>query len=141
MNRALQERYASYEWHLDRFAPVIARRTMEATLFLWGMDGETVDNATLITSEIATNAVKHVRPELRRTGLIQAHVGLSGDTLRFEITDPDPRAPRLIQAACGDEEYRGLMIVDALAKDWGFHIAAEGLGKIVWWTQVLPSRM
>ena len=64
-----------------------------------------------------------------------------GDTLRFEISDPDPRTPRLLQAADDDEQYRGLTIVNALAKDWGFDPAPGGLGKSVWWTQVTTSQV
>ncbi|MFE3451926.1 ATP-binding protein [Nonomuraea sp. NPDC059194] len=137
MIRALQERYTSYSWHLEGFTPVTARRAVEETLFLWGMPAESVDDAMLIASEIATNAAMHVRPELRRAGFIHAHIGQSSDTLRFEIADPDPRTPRLIQATSDDEQYRGLIIVDALAKDWGFYRASMGLGKIVWWTQAV----
>ncbi|RVX45848.1 anti-sigma regulatory factor (Ser/Thr protein kinase) [Nonomuraea polychroma] len=127
----------SCEWRLDGFEPIVARRMVENILSLWGVHAETIDDAKLITSEVATNAAEHVRRELRKAGVIHFRIDLSGDTLRFEISDPDPRPPLLIRAAHDDEQYRGLTIVDALAKDWGFEVASSGTGKVVWWTQTI----
>ncbi|TMR07384.1 ATP-binding protein [Nonomuraea turkmeniaca] len=137
MIQGTAERATSCEWHLDGFQPIVARRMAESTLTLWGVPAETIDDAKLITSEVATNAAKHVHPELRRAGFIHFRISLSGDTLRFEISDPDSRPPLLIRAAHDDEQYRGLTIVDALAKDWGFEAAASGIGKVIWWAQII----
>ncbi|MCG5216471.1 ATP-binding protein [Streptosporangium soli] len=137
MIQGTTERTTSCEWHLDGFKPIVARRTVENILSLWGVHAETIEEAKLITSEVATNAAKHVHPELRRAGFIHFCIYLSGDTLRFEISDPDPRPPLLIRAAHDDEQYRGLIIVDGLAKDWGFEVAPSSIGKVIWWTQIL----
>jgi anti-sigma regulatory factor (Ser/Thr protein kinase) len=108
---------------------------VENTLSIWGVFAETIEDAKLITSEVVTNAAKHVHPELRRRCLVHMRISMSRDTLRFEIADPDPRPPQLIPAAHDDEQHRGLAIVDALAKDWGSNVASSGVGKVVWWTQ------
>ncbi|GLW05710.1 hypothetical protein Misp01_08400 [Microtetraspora sp. NBRC 13810] len=135
MNNVLQERYACYEWHLDGFAPSGARRAVEEILFFWEVEREGVGDAMLITSEVVTNAVRHVHPELRRTGFLHVAIVLAAGTLRFEISDPDPRPPRLVHATDDDECHRGMTIVDALAREWGCQPAPVGFGKVVWWTQ------
>ncbi|MGN9843637.1 ATP-binding protein [Nonomuraea sp. H19] len=137
MIQGIKEWTTSCEWHLDGFRPIVARRMAENALSLWGVQAEIIDDAKLITSEVATNAAKHVHPELRRAGFITFRINLSGDTLRFDISDPDSRPPLLIRAAYDDEQYRGLTIVDALAKDWGFEVASSGIGKVIWWTQII----
>lgn len=124
-------------WHLEGFTPAIARDAVKQTLHDWGIPAETVEDAILITSEIATNAIKHVRREWRSAAFVYAHLGIFGATLRIGIADPDPQPPRLIQAEFDDEQHRGLTIVDALAREWGSQPVAGNLGKIVWWTQAI----
>ncbi|TDE54087.1 ATP-binding protein [Nonomuraea mesophila] len=139
MIQRTKARTASCEWHLDDFRPSAVRRMVENTLSFWGVFAETIDEAKLITSEVVTNAARHVHPELRRGRLVRLRISLSRDTLRFEISDPDPRPPRLITAAHDDEHHRGLAIVDALAMDWGSRAAVSGIGKVVWWTQRISN--
>ena len=91
------------EWELDRFQ----------------------DDAALIVSELAANAVLHARTPMRLT--LQSD-GLS--FLRIQVYDDNPRqpslAPPLVDAASG----RGLPLVIALAREWG--ISSEQGGKTVW---------
>jgi hypothetical protein len=57
---------------------------------------------------------------------------LIGDELVIEVWDGDPRLPALV----GDEDRdaeggRGLVLVEALSKDWGYELLPSG-GKVVY---------
>ncbi|MFF9593370.1 ATP-binding protein [Streptomyces sp. NPDC014646] len=95
----------------------------------WPRDGERTDAAALVVAELATNAVAHGRLEGRgfRLGLALPPTG----RLRIEVTDPRgerdlPAVPRE-----ADEGGRGLIIVEALAVDWGVDPCPPS-GKTVW---------
>jgi anti-sigma regulatory factor (Ser/Thr protein kinase) len=105
-----------------------ARQARSATaLFLpeWDMK-ELLDDATLVVSELATNAAKLGQQfELR--------LAANGRTLRIEVGDRSVEKP-VVRARIGDdraEDGRGLLVVDALADAWGFDVLPEG-GKTVW---------
>jgi anti-sigma regulatory factor (Ser/Thr protein kinase) len=80
----------------------------------------------LMVSELTTNAVKHARTEFNVT------VVTSGDEVRVEVNDEDERAPVMREPAPTDTGGRGLVIVHALADEWGvdFH---DG-DKTVWFS-------
>jgi anti-sigma regulatory factor (Ser/Thr protein kinase) len=87
---------------------------------------ETVEAAELMTSELATNSVRHARSEFE----LAIHV--SRDEIRVEVSDhgqgqPVPRSP-----TAREQSGRGLQIVQALAEDWG--ITTSTNGKLVWFT-------
>lgn len=90
----------------------------------WGCP-EMTDAATLIVSELVTNAIVHAATpaELRAQW--------SKGVLRIEVVDhaegspPDPRV-----AAPYDENGRGLLLVDALSSAWG--VESTDQGKVVW---------
>ncbi|MEV5934637.1 ATP-binding SpoIIE family protein phosphatase [Streptomyces sp. NPDC052079] len=84
------------------------------------LTGRVGDDATLLASELVTNAVVHAGTEVRLT------CGLEEDTgaLVVEVTDHHPsRAPRGSEpeaSAYDAPEYgRGLRLVAALAESWG----------------------
>ncbi|MFD4941627.1 ATP-binding protein [Streptomyces sp. NPDC058409] len=94
----------------------------------WPRDGERIDAAALVVAELAANAVMHGRLDGRgfRLGLAL----LPSGRLRIEVTDP--RGESLPAASREDVEGgRGLIIVDALAADWGVHPYPPS-GKTVW---------
>ncbi|MFD0473641.1 ATP-binding protein [Nonomuraea thailandensis] len=64
-----------------------ARRLTRATLAGWGVTPETIDDATLVVSELVTNAVTHARPPITLS-LTRKPGGL-----RAEITDHGALAP------------------------------------------------
>lgn len=100
------------------------RAFASATLAEWELD-RFREEATLVVSELAANAVLHARTPMRLT--LQSD-GLS--FVRIEMYDDNPRQPTLtpppVEAASG----RGLPLVMALASSWG--IQSEGDGKTVW---------
>ncbi|WP_330334800.1 ATP-binding protein [Streptomyces sp. NBC_00536] len=89
------------------------RRLVSARLGLWGLH-EFTDAATLLSSELVTNALTHADGEMIRVRLywtelylcLEVHDGGDGDLL-------------LRPAALLDESGRGLGIVDSIATGWG----------------------
>lgn len=78
-----------------------------------GHDRDSAENAVLILSELATNAITHALPPLT----ISAR--LRGDTLTLTVTDrinPEPRSHETGDPYESDEHGRGLRIVNALAR-------------------------
>jgi anti-sigma regulatory factor (Ser/Thr protein kinase) len=106
-------------------AVAAARRFVKRTLTQWGQASH-VDTACLLVSEILTNAVHHARTPI---GLRLHHTTREIVT---EITDDSTHLPRCRLPGPDDENGRGLMLVDALASDWGSRPAETG--KTVWFT-------
>ena len=106
-------------------AVAAARRFVQRTMTQWGQD-DLADHACLLVSEILTNAVHHARSPI---GLRLHHTAREIVT---EITDDNTHLPRCRLPGPDDENGRGLMLVDALASDWGSRPAETG--KTVWFT-------
>ncbi|WP_326676067.1 ATP-binding protein [Streptomyces sp. NBC_01237] len=114
-----------------------ARRYVARTLAEWGMseDTEIAETIRLIVSELATNAVQHTfgqsptfTVDLRLDREEELHLG---------VTDSHPRWPQRLPAAVQQDNGRGMVIIRALAKEFGGRLTvtptAEG-GKTVWIT-------
>lgn len=110
----------------------LARRLVSHRLDAWGHPyaSPTNETVTLIAAELTANAVRHGHVAGR-----ELHLRLTeaGNTLRIEVTDT--RAERRPVRAAPDadgESGRGLLLVDALADDWGVTPRPAGPGKTVW---------
>ncbi|MEV1090894.1 ATP-binding protein [Streptomyces microflavus] len=104
-----------------------AREFATATLAGWGR-GERIDDIRLCVSELATNALVH--------GTVSDHgflvrLDAEDDVVRLEVHDSRCERPTTREAADTDLSGRGLVLVAALADDWGVQDRAP-LGKIVW---------
>jgi PAS domain S-box-containing protein len=108
----------------------MARRFVGKTLAEWG-HLEHLDTACLLVSEIVTNAVRHALAPL------ELRLHLTSREIITEITDDNTHLPHRHLADPGDEGGRGLMLVDALASDWGTRPADTG--KTVWFTLNLDA--
>jgi hypothetical protein len=102
-----------------------ARRDIALALTAWGMP-QLVDVAKQIVTELVANAVEHtdaatVGASITRTGLLSARIIVT-DTSR---TSPLPGTP-----SPDAEHGRGLLLVGALAHDWGSELVHGG--KRVW---------
>lgn len=87
------------------------------------------DAAALCVTELVANVVRHTR-----SLYCQLTVSARDDGIRIEVQDESidaPTVPARSQVGAGDEEGRGLRIVEALARDWGVE-QYEGDGKSVW---------
>jgi anti-sigma regulatory factor (Ser/Thr protein kinase) len=90
----------------------------------WMLLDEVVDTATLVASELATNALVHGR------GRVELRLRLTRDRLVLESVDFGQHMPRRRRAGDMDEGGRGLHLVAELADRWGFRATDEG--KVVW---------
>lgn len=124
---------AGWSFTSNAQAPGRARRLLRAQTDGWGVDKEVADVAELLLSELVTNSVRHAR---RPTGrLIAVGAELDPDRLlRVEVADacdvpPVVRAREAPEAEGG----RGLVLVGALAADWGTY-PRRHVGKVVWFT-------
>ncbi|MFF3750612.1 ATP-binding protein [Streptomyces sp. NPDC002018] len=124
--------------HKPEAAPRARRHTREV-LTLRRVDAELTATVELAVSELVTNAVRH---GLCLCGCTRGPVSLAilrtEKRLRVEVADPSrtpPRWPAGTGSAGQDAwdlaEGRGLLLVTALAADWGDH-AGPVRGKVVW---------
>jgi anti-sigma regulatory factor (Ser/Thr protein kinase) len=104
-------------------APAAARTFVADVLRQWQHD-HYVDDALLIVSELAANAVVHARSDL------DVELFLDDSGVRISVADNEPAPPRLRRTAPLEAGGRGLVLISALASDWGS--APSGVGKVVW---------
>lgn len=127
---------------------------------MWGVQALSED-VVLTVSELVTNAVVHVRSAVTMT------MSLSGDYLEVAVGDDSPRAPivrparldldadidLVVARAVEDPDQRapvwhvgeagsiaagrGMLIVDAVADEWGVNRLATG--KEVWFRLRVPT--
>jgi anti-sigma regulatory factor (Ser/Thr protein kinase) len=102
-----------------------ARAFVRTTLSRWG-ETSVVDDATLVTSELFTNAVLH------GSGRIDVYVTLDPEALRIAVVDDGRRTPdrwprRGATATLGG---RGLRIVDSVASTWGNNFDPAGRTRV-----------
>ncbi len=107
-----------------------ARRFVRQKLDEWGIDGP-VDDALLVASELAANALTHARSSYR------LRLSVSDQALRIEVADAGAGTPEPQPLTETEEHGRGLHLVGALAASWGME-AAESGGKLVWAELPLP---
>jgi anti-anti-sigma factor len=82
------------------------------------LDGMALEAATLLTSELVTNAIVH--PPATNGDTVRLRITSYGDGLRCEISDRGPGFdPASLRPRTPDAGGRGLMLVDALASRWG----------------------
>ncbi|WP_329380263.1 ATP-binding protein [Streptomyces sp. NBC_01716] len=112
----------------------LARRLATQQLDAWGIPygSEPSDAAVLVVAELAANAVLHGRVPGRDFALRLAY-NTAKDLVRIEVSDTHGampmRAPRGV--AADGEHGRGLVLVDAVALQWGVS-GRTGPGKTVW---------
>jgi len=115
-------------------APFWARRQVKAIMSEWRMGPEAIDTAELLASELVTNAVRFttessgpLRPP--RPGSV-AHVSMTlrhiPGLLVIEVSDQNLNPPALKENDPGSEGGRGLMLVQALSKEWSYYFPRPG---------------
>jgi anti-sigma regulatory factor (Ser/Thr protein kinase) len=83
-----------------------------------------IDDATLVVSELITNAL--------RAGchLATLELAVAAGALRVSVVDDAPGEPHIVYARPQDINGRGLWLVAAIARDWG--VTVLGQQKRVW---------
>jgi anti-sigma regulatory factor (Ser/Thr protein kinase) len=118
----------------------LARRLVSHRLNEWGhpYTAPANETLTLIAAELTANAVRHGHVPGRDFHL---QLTLAASTFRVEVTDtraekqPSPTPPAL---AADAESGRGLLLVAALADDWGVIPRPAAPGKTVWAELLVP---
>ncbi|GAB3983080.1 hypothetical protein GCM10029978_088560 [Actinoallomurus acanthiterrae] len=121
-------------------SPGIAREFTIATLRAWGL-ADLVDDATVIVSELVTNALRYGLPvgfgaaddrPIRLT--LVRHAGL----VVCVVADASRQEP-LVRDPCDiAENGRGLHVIDALSRTWGW-TPLPRTGKAVWAALAVPA--
>src|SRR3954470_9691967 len=110
-------------------SPGIARNVTKDTLSGWSL-GEFYDDAAVVVSELVTNAIRYgLRPGARdplRLVLIRYEYQLV-----CMVTDPADTAPTMQEPDYVAETGRGLHIIEAMSRAWGWTPLLGG-GKAVW---------
>jgi len=121
-------------------SPFWARRYTRSFLgTCHGMTDSTTETAELLVSELVTNAVRFSGDPARtlryseraNAGLISLSLRHFREALLIEVYDTDNDPP--VRSHAGDyaENGRGLMLVDALSKEWSYFFPPGG-GKVVY---------
>ena len=105
---------------------------------LTDFDGELVDAATLLTSELVSNAILHAG------GAILLGVSRLPEHVLVTVADDNPMlVPK--QRPVPDPEMlaesgRGFQIIAGVADDFGWHTPPGGVGKVAWFTLRIAPR-
>lgn len=113
-----------------------ARMALRTTLDCWGLADfeDFAQRAAVVVSELATNAVvhsaRHQDPDNREMFRLTIERPGPG-TVRVVVSDRSGRCPVRKLPTGDDETGRGLLLVGAMASDWGV-TPRRGGGKEVW---------
>ena len=117
----------------DASAPAAARRALAGLRSSLGE--EATEEATLLISEVVTNAVRHA--DLEERDAIRVHVRLHPGVVRIDVSDPgegfDPDRDRIDEPEAG----WGLRLLDRLAARWGVE---RGARTTVWFEVATRDR-
>ena len=100
-----------------------ARVFVRSRLAAWEV-AELTDTATVVASELVTNAVLHARTS------IQLRLSWNQPVLRIEVFDENPRLPTIAPPLPEATSGRGLALLTGMATGWG--IESRDNGKVVW---------
>jgi anti-sigma regulatory factor (Ser/Thr protein kinase) len=131
--------------------PAAVSRARQFTRFTLSQRGlaTLAEDTELVVSELVTNAVQASGtaepPEAGADGLgpaatIRVRVLAYQTGVIVEVWDAGPGSPARRDAAPGAEGGRGLMIVAALCRDWGYSRTADG-DKVVWADLAIPAEL
>jgi anti-sigma regulatory factor (Ser/Thr protein kinase) len=117
------------EFAAERDSPGRARHLVVAALREWGHDETLVENAALVLSELATNAVVHAGSPFSVT------VHVNDSTLRVAVRDARPLAATVSEEGLIEEGLiprtgHGLGLIDEISTRWGVESTPDG--KVVW---------
>jgi anti-anti-sigma regulatory factor/anti-sigma regulatory factor (Ser/Thr protein kinase) len=132
--RPAASRRASLRLEPTPAAPARARRMITEVLRTWGID-DLAGPATLIVSELVSNAVQHAGTALT------VDASLRREHLYLSVRDHEPQPPTMPRPPPADGPLtaggRGLHLIEVYATAWGSDSAADG--KTVWATLRVPG--
>ena len=119
--------------------PYAARQARVLVGDLLGDDHPTVHDATLIVSELVSNAITHSRSgKPGGTLIIAVEMAPQPGSVRIQVRDAGGLEAPILTAAGPDSEHgRGLAIITALAAEWGSETTHAGRAT---WCRLSTSR-
>jgi DNA-binding NarL/FixJ family response regulator len=108
-----------------------AREFISEKLSEWSLEA-VLDDALLVASELATNAITHADSNCR------LRLSLHPSTLRIDVLDTGAGTPEPQPPSWTEEHGRGLHLVSALTTAWGLEVV-PGDGKLVWAELARPT--
>ncbi|MFD7897599.1 ATP-binding protein [Streptomyces sp. NPDC059479] len=123
-------------WSSHPRCVALARLELRKALAGWGL-AELEDSALLVLSELLTNAGRHAQVVPEQT--IETYYFRRPAGLRIEVYDASPELPCRRTAEPEASGGRGLVLVEALADEWGVIEHGGGQGKTVWAALSLPN--
>jgi anti-sigma regulatory factor (Ser/Thr protein kinase) len=99
------------------------RQFVVDTLLRWGHDRH-LENASIVVSELATNAITHARSDFI------VSMSSSHGSFRLSVRDTSTTLPSVRAPLPTTMSGRGLLLIGVLAQRWGTEIVADG--KVVW---------
>jgi anti-sigma regulatory factor (Ser/Thr protein kinase) len=118
-------------------SPFWARRYTQDVLGKWRMPEDVIETAELLVSELVTNAAKFGVPGPGRprpfpgAGIVDIVLRHLPGRVVIEVWDANPNPPIPDGPDLDAESGRGLMLVQALSKEWSYFFPESG-GKIVY---------
>lgn len=128
--RPLPPRHAEIRLPPEPASAAHARRFLAGVLHSWRMPELATDDASLLATELATNAIQHAQTTFTM------RVSYDGAHVRVEVHDGSAILPRPRVPAAEDLGGRGLLLVERLAARWGREHTPEG--KRVWFEVPAP---
>jgi anti-sigma regulatory factor (Ser/Thr protein kinase) len=115
-------------------APGCARGHVRSVAAEWGLAG-LAEVAELLVSELVTNAVRasehmRARADMAAVPVVRLWLTSDGLCLLVHVWDDGAGIPARRNGAPDEECGRGLMLVEALGKEWGSY--PKDVGKMVW---------
>ena len=110
-----------------------ARAFLARLLDGWGVADEVIDDASLLTSELMSNAVTH------GSGVVDLEIEVHDGLLHVGVHDDGRDTPVVRGTGATSLGGRGMWIVQSIARDWGSESDSEDPGKTVWFELVVRT--
>ncbi len=108
-----------------RIASRQAHTVLKWALGDWQVGGDAVDSVRVVLGELVTNALIH------STDVFTLALHLADDLIVIEVQDGNDAAPEVESPDELAINGRGMLLVNALSKEWGVRPEKDG-GKTVW---------
>ena len=103
-----------------------ARSFLAKLLDGWGVADQVIDDASLLATELMSNAVEH------GSGAVTLEIAVHDGLLRVGVHDRAVELPVMGDVTETGLDGRGIWLVQSIAHDWGSDSSGEEPGKTVW---------
>lgn len=103
-----------------------ARAFLTQLLHGWDVADQVIDDASLLATELMSNAVEH------GTGVVHLEIAIHDGLLRIGVHDDAAELPVKREVDNARLAGRGIWLVQSIARNWGSDSSGEEPGKTVW---------